>query len=304
MERVATSSQQNTLVQYMMRAESKVATEQIRSSTGLNSTDYKGIASGSGRLVNLESHYKRLESYIDQGEVVNGRIQSMYDSVGGMADLTSRLSALITGLQGDNAAGVEGVVAEAGELMKEFAGLLNTQQEGRYLFAGGRTDQPAVDIDSASYAAITTVPSSADTSYYQGDSTIAHYQAADDLILSYGVTADDPAFEQALRAFNLIANMSTSPVDTDVLDEATQLASDATDGLSIVQAKLGATSASLERTLDRHVDEQLVLQTHVDDIRSVDLAESTVRLSQLQASLEATMSLMKILEDTSLSQYL
>lgn len=304
MERVATSSQQNTLVQYMMRAESKVATEQIRSSTGLNSTDYKGIASGSGRLVNLESHYKRLESYIDQGEVVNGRIQSMYDSVGGMADLTSRLSALITGLQGDNAAGVEGVVAEAGELMKEFAGLLNTQQEGRYLFAGGRTDQPAVDIDSATYAAITTVPSSADTSYYQGDSTVAHYQAADDLILSYGVTADDPAFEQALRAFNLIANMSTSPVDTDVLDEATQLASDATDGLSIVQAKLGATSASLERTLDRHVDEQLVLQTHVDDIRSVDLAESTVRLSQLQASLEATMSLMKILEDTSLSQYL
>lgn len=303
MERVATYNHQNTLVQYMMRAEAKVATEQVRSATGLNSTDYKGIAADSGRLVNLESHYQRLEAYIDQGEVVNGRIQTMYDSVGGMGDLTARLSALIVGLQGDNAAGVEGVVAEAGELMKEFAGLLNTQQEGRYLFAGGRTDQPAVDVDSATYPAATT-PSNADTSYYQGDSTVAHFQAADDLILSYGVTADQPAFEKALRAFNLIANMSTSPVDTDLLDEATQLASDATDGLSIVQAKLGATSASLERTLDRHVDEQLVLQTHVDDIRSVDLAESTTRLSQLQASLEATMSLMKILEENDLSQYL
>ncbi len=304
MERVATFNHQNTLVQYMMRAEAKVATEQVRSSTGLNSTDYKGIASDSGRLVNLESHYKRLEQYVDEGEVVNGRIQSMYDAVGGMADLTSRLSALITGLQGDNAAGVEGVTAEAGELMKEFAALLNTQQEGRYLFSGGRTDQPAVTVDSATYPAMTTVPSTADTSFYQGDSTIAHYQAADDLILSYGVTADQPAFEKALRAFNLIANLTTTPVDNDVLDEASQLASDATDGLAVTQAKLGATSASLERTIDRHVDEQLVLQTHVDDIRSVDLAESTTRLSQLTASLEATMSLMSSLEENSLTKYL
>ncbi len=304
MERVATFNHQNTLVQYMMRAEAKVATEQVRSSTGLNSTDYKGIASDSGRLVNLESHYKRLEQYVDEGEVVNGRIQSMYDAVGGMSDLTSRLSALITGLQGDNAAGVEGVTAEAGELMKEFAALLNTQQEGRYLFSGGRTDQPAVTVDSATYPAMTTVPSTADTSFYQGDSTIAHYQAADDLILSYGVTADQPAFEKALRAFNLIANLTTTPVDNDVLDEASQLASDATDGLAVTQAKLGATSASLERTIDRHVDEQLVLQTHVDDIRSVDLAESTTRLSQLTASLEATMSLMSSLEENSLTKYL
>jgi flagellar hook-associated protein 3 FlgL len=301
MERVATYNHQNTLVQYMMKAEAKVAAEQVRSASGLNSTDYKGIASDSGRLVNLESHYRRLEQYIDEGEVVNGRIQSMYDATGSMSDLTSRLSALITGLQGDNAAGVEGVVAEASQLMEEFGGLLNTQQDGRYLFAGGRTDQPAVDLDSYTAA---TYPSSADTSYYQGDSTVAHFQAADDFVLSYGATADQPAFEKALRAFSLIANMSTSPVDDDLLAEATQLASDATDGLSIVQAKLGASSSSLENTIDRHVDEQLVLQTQVDDIRSVDLAESTTRLSQLQASLEATMSLMKILEENNLSKYL
>lgn len=301
MERVATYNHQNTLVQYMMKAEAKVAAEQIRSSSGLNSTDYKGIASDSGRLVNLESHYRRLEQYIDEGEVVNGRIQSMYDAVGSMSDLTSRLSALITGLQGDNAAGVEGVVAEASQLMQEFGGLLNTQQDGRYLFAGGRTDQPAVDLDSYTAA---TYPSSSDTSYYQGDSTIAHFQASDDFVVSYGTTADQPAYEKALRAFSLIANMSTNPVDDDLLAEATQLASDATDGLSIVQAKLGASSSSLENTIDRHVDEQLVLQTQVDDIRSVDLAESTTKLSQLQASLEATMSLMKILEENNLSKYL
>jgi len=302
MERVATYNHQNQLVQYMLKAQAQVAAEQVRSATGLNSTDYKGIASDSGRLVNLESHYKRLEQYVDEGEVVNGRIQSLYDAVGGMSDLTLRLSALITGLQGNNAAGVEGVVAEAGQLMQEFAALLNTQQEGRYLFAGGRPDQPAVDIDGT--ATQTTVPSTADTGYYQGDQTVAHFQAADDLILSYGVTADQPAFEKALRAFNLIANLQTNPVDTAVLAEATQLASDSTDALAVTQAKLGASSASLERTIDRHVDEQLVLQSHVDDIRSVDLAESTTRLSQLQASLEATMSLMKILEENNLSKYL
>lgn len=55
MERVATYNHQNTLVQYMMKAEAKVAAEQVRSASGLNSTDYKGIASDSGRLVNLKA---------------------------------------------------------------------------------------------------------------------------------------------------------------------------------------------------------------------------------------------------------
>ncbi|OYD84819.1 flagellin [Azospirillum brasilense] len=301
MERIATFNHQNQLVRFMLTAESRVAAAQVQASTGEKSLDYKGIADDSGRLVNLESHYRRSERYVDEGEVVNGRIQTMHDAVGGMVDLANRVRSLVASLQGAGGGSAEGIKSEAQALMSEFAGLLNTQQEGRYLFAGGRIDRAPVSLDGLPAA---TSPSTADTSYYRGDQSVSYFQASDDLIVQYGVTADDPSIEKALRSISLIANMSTDPVDTALVDEASDLADEAADGLTVVQTKLGSASATLERTIDRHLEEQLVLQTHVEDIRNIDLAEATTRLSQLQANLESTMSLMKILQQTNLNDFL
>ena len=301
MERIATFNHQNQLVRFMLTAESRVAAAQVQASTGEKSLDYKGIAGDSGRLVNLESHYRRSERYVDEGEVVNGRIQTMHDAVGGMIDLANRVRSLVASLQGAGSGAAEGIKSEAQALMTEFAGLLNTQQEGRYLFAGGHTDRAPVSLDGLPAA---TSPSTADTGYYKGDGSVSYFQAADDFIVQYGVTADDPSIEKALRSISLIANMPTNPVDTALVDEASDLADAAADGLTVVQTKLGSASATLERTIDRHLEEQLVLQTHVEDIRNIDLAEATTRLSQLQANLESTMSLMKILQQTNLNDFL
>ncbi|MBV5336128.1 hypothetical protein JZU48_03850, partial [bacterium] len=126
----------------------------------------------------------------EKGEVVNGRIQTMYDAVGGMTDLTARLSSLVTSLQGAGAS-ADAVQEEAAGLMEEFAALLNTRSEGRYLFAGGRTDTAPVDIDGATYPAVAAAPTTADTSYYQGASSAGYFQASDDLVVDYGATADE-----------------------------------------------------------------------------------------------------------------
>lgn len=303
MERIATSTHQDQLVTRMLRAQSAVATAQIQASSGVKSTDYAGISGQSSRLVNLEDEYNRLDRYIQEGEVVDGRIQTAYDAVGSMVTLTQRLSSLVTSLQGTSASAA-GVQEEASALMEEFVALLNTRQEGRYIFAGSKTDSAPVTIDSATYAPVTTAPTTADTSYYLGDSAGTYFQASDDLILDYGVTADDPSIEMALRAFNLLSNLTTDPLDTDAVDEVSVLASDAADGLAVVQTKLGSTAATLERTLDRHLDTQLVLSTQVDDIRSIDVAEASTRLSTLEASLKISVQLMSIVEDNSLWDYL
>lgn len=301
MERVATFDHRNQLTRYLMTAESKVAAAQAQASTGQVSSDYKGIGENTSQLVNLQAVYRRSEQYVDEGEVVNGRIQSMHSSVGSMVDLTNSLRSLITQLQGTATDDPDSIKASAQSLLDEFGSLLNTQQEGRYLFAGGKTDQAPVSLDDL---AAQSSPSTADTSYYSGDDSVAYFQAADDQIIQYGVTANDPSIEKALRALNMIANLGTDPTDTDSVNEASDLAAEAADGLTVVQTKLGSSSATLERTIDRHVDEQLAMQTQVDNLSSVDLAEASTRLSQLQAALESTMSLMKILEDNNLSSIL
>ncbi|WP_029009299.1 flagellin [Azospirillum halopraeferens] len=303
MERVATAHHQSQLVRYMLKAEANTATAQVQAATGLKSTDYKGIADDSGRLINLESYYRRSERYVDEGEVVNGRIQAMHSAVGGMIDLTNRVEALVTSLQGAAGKGAEGIRSEAAALLEEFAALLNTQLEGRYLFAGAVTDRAPVSVNGTVYPPPPS-PSSPDTGYYSGDGTIALFRASDDLILEYGVTADNPAIEKALRAINLLATMPTDPIDTDRVNEAAELADAASDALTVVQTRLGATSATLERTIDRHLEEQLVLETRVDDVRAIDLAEAATRASQLRTSLEATLSLIRTLETTNLLKYL
>lgn len=303
MDRIATYNHNNTLVRRMLTAEAKVAEAQIQASSGLKSTDHQGIADDSGRLVDLESEYTRLERYVDEGEVVSGRIQSMYDAVGSMVDVTNRLRSLITELQGSAASNAAGVQAEISGMMEEFAALLNTQQEGRYLFAGASTDTKPVSTDAADYPP-QTPPSTATTSYYKGDGTITRFQASDQLTIDYGVTADDPAFEQAMRAFGLLTSMSTDPVDTDAINEASELAAAAVDGMAVVQSTLGTNASALDRTINQHLDTQLVLEEQVDDLRNVDLAEATARLSQLQASLEVTVQIMSILNENQLFNYL
>ena len=303
MERIATANRQDLMVSYMLRAQSAVAVAQTQAATGLKSTEYSGVALDAARIVNLEDEYKRIERYVDDGEVINGRIQTMYDAVGGMVDLTARLSSLVTSLQGAGSS-ADAVQEEAAGLMEEFAALLNTRQEGRYLFAGDRTDTAPADVSAAAYPAVSADPTTANTGYYQGGAAASYFQASDDLVIDYGATADEDAFEYALRAFNLLSNLSTDPLDTNALDEVSQLASDATDGLAVIQTRLGATSATLERTIDRHVAAQLTLQTQVEDIKSVDIAEITARLSVLETSLQTTMNLLKILDDNSLMDYL
>jgi len=55
----------------------------------------------------------------------------------------------------------------------------------------------------------------AGTSYCQGDGEAASVRVSDSQIVSYGVTADNTAFEKALRAMSLVAN--NSPLSTDTL---------------------------------------------------------------------------------------
>ncbi len=129
-------------------------------------------------------------------------------------------------------------------MLEQMASLLNTQYNGGYLFGGSATKTAPVDISSATYAAASS-PSTADTNYYQGDSQLGAVRVSDNQTVSYGVTADNTAFEQIMRAMNLVA--SNSPLSTDTLNEALDLAVDSIDKLGVVQTRISNASASIER---------------------------------------------------------
>ncbi|HWL74926.1 MAG TPA: hypothetical protein VNQ74_13740, partial [Burkholderiaceae bacterium] len=120
------------------------------------------------------------------------------------------------------------VTESARNLLEQTASVLNTQYSGSYLFGGSETKTAPVDVSSTSYAAATS-PSTADTSYYHGDSQLASVRVSDSQTVSYGVSADNIAFEKLMRAMNLVA--SNSPLSSDTLNEALDLAVEAVDEL-------------------------------------------------------------------------
>jgi len=301
MDRIASFNNSNSLIKNLMKVEAAIAVAQTQEATELKSTDYAGLSSSTSTLISLEAYYARSERYVDEGNTVSSRIETMSDAVGDMLDTITNFKAIITSLQGTGSEAAETYPEQAQTYLEEFAASMNTQYDGSYVFSGGATDSAAIDVST--YVA-KTYPSSVDTSYYSGDDTVASIRADDDQVIEYGVTGNTSGMEKALRAMSLLANMSTDPVDDDLVNEAYDLANEAFDELTTTQTSLGAKGATLDNTIDRHLDEQLTIQSQVEDVKNVDLAEAETRLSQLEALMSANASAIKALSAFNLNDLL
>lgn len=301
MTRVSTFGQVNATLTSIMRVQSEMATATTQQASQLKSETYQGLGTDSQRLVNLEGQIAKSLQYVEQGEIVASRVSTMYEAVGSMVEtLTKYQSLLSTAMSADQA---EDAVLndQAQSYMETFADQLNTRLSGRYLFSGDMTNTAPVDL--AAYAA-QTYPSSADTSYYQGDGAVATFKASDDKTITYGVTADESAFEMALRALSLGANASEDPVDSDALNEAYDLVNEALDALLVTQTKLSSASTDIEWEMDVQTDLQVRLEAMTSDIKEVDLAAAILKAETLQAQLEASYSAISRINDLNLSDYL
>lgn len=300
MERVASFSHQRQMISQALAVQSKVATAQIETATGLKSTDYKGIADDTRKLVTLEGELERAQQYIDNGEVVAGRIDTMYGAVSQIVDIASDARAWLSEALSDSGS-VTSFNQQGQAALEEVAALLNTQQDGRYLFGGSQTAQPPVDL--ASYPPATS-PSVADYSYYQGDNQTAAYQATPDMAVDYGVAGNSPGFEKLMRAMSLAANAATNPVDSAALQEAYDLTTEALDDLLVEQTELSLAADRTEGAIDANLDFQLYSQAVIEDLKNVDVAAASAELSSYEAQLEAAYSVINTLNRLSLVKYL
>lgn len=300
MERVASFSHQRQLISQALSVQSKLATTQVQTATGLKSTDYKGVANDSRMLVTLEGELERAERYIDNGEVVAGRVDTMYDSVSQVIEIATDARVWL-GESLSATGNVTNFNQQGQAALEEVASLLNVQQDGRYLFGGAQTERAPVDLSAYPPA---TSPSSPDMSYYQGDSQVAIYQASPDLVIDYGITADRSGFEKMLRAMSIAANASDSPVDRAALEEAYDLTSAALDDLLVEQTKLSLSADKIDRAIDANLDYQLYSQAVIEDLKHVDVAAVSAELSAYEAQLEAAYSVINVLSRLSLVNYL
>jgi flagellar hook-associated protein 3 FlgL len=289
-DRIASFIQTTNIVSNNLRLQSLYGQINQQIASGVKSETFPGIAEDSKRLLNLESDYERILQQTDNISIVSNRVNIMFDAVGSIVEQTQKfmgdLSATVStfGPQGAD------LVNIAQTNLRQVAGQLNTLIAGRYLFSGSATQTQPVDLNDPAFGGQTYTapgPSVPDTDYYQGNNYIQTVEASDGFNVDYGVTANNAAFEQIIRAYDLII---TAPNDQDTLAEAFRLLQLGADEAAVLQANISQEAQVLEQQESANQEELVLLEEQIVDIREVDLAGATVQLSQIEAQLEASFS--------------
>jgi flagellar hook-associated protein 3 FlgL len=299
--RVATFAISDQMIASALRTQSTMANQQIQEASGLISSDFGGLGSNTQQVLNLQVSVTRSQTYIDAATQTDSKVQVMYSAVNSVADLVTQFRTLLTGATSATGSDATSVTASAKDMLDQMSSLLNTQYNGSYVFGGSDSKTAPVDISTTAYPAATS-PSSANTSYYQGNDQIAAVRVSDSQTVSYGVTANNTAFEQIMRAMNLVA--STSPLPTATLTEALDLAVDSVDKLGVVQTQISNASASIEKASAHQTEFQSYAKTLGTDLTSVDVAAVTAKLSTYQAQLTASYAAIAKVQSLNLASYL
>lgn len=302
MTRVADFAQSQRIFSYILETQKRLNEEQVQASSGKKSQTYTGIAPDVRRLVNLESAHSRTAQFVANNKLVDDRLQVMETNVSDVFDVISKFKSLLINARNANNSADLTMPIQAKSMLDQIASLLNVQQDGRYLFAGSRTDTRPVD-ESALPVSF-TIPSAdgSASAYYQGDSVKLSVQADENYSVDYGVTADDPAFEQAIRALQMV--IVGPPNDPATLDEALRVTNQAIDGVSNVRTRIGDSRAALDSANKRHDEFQLFAEKTISDIQNADVTQVISKLNSDQVALEASFTALGRLSQLTLSNFL
>ncbi len=294
--RVSTAGMNSQMIQQALKVQSSYAEALEQQSSGVKSAALSGLDGNAGAAAGLTADIARSESLSTLAESAASELEIAYSAVGSISDLVQSMltdiTAAISGTTDDTT--LDTLQSSADSAFSEIVSLLNTQYAETYVFSGGATStQPA---DASAY-------DSADpTAYYQGGSSLRTVMLDGGASITFGVTADDDAFSDALQALDLLANAST--LDTATLQEAFDLLSGSVTGLGEIQENLSAQTSKLNAVVDAQTDFQLYAGEMLDSLTTVDVATASAEAAQREVLLEASFSALSSLKSVSVLNYL
>ena len=298
--RIATFALSDQMVAGALRTQATMANLQVQESSGLKSETIGGYGSDARHVINLQVSVTRAQSYIDAATLTDSKVQVMYSAVGSMVSVITQLRTQLSAATTGSSTGAASAINSAKQMLSQMGSLLNTQYNGQHVFGGARTSTAPVDLSAFSSGTGSTT--TADTSYYKGDGEISSVRVSDDEIVSYGVTADNPAFEQIMRVLKFVA--TSSSLSSSDITQALNLADTALGATTTVQTSLSSAASQIESASARQSDYMGFAQTLASDLTGVDVAAVTAQLATYQAQLSASYSAIAKIQGLNLASYL
>jgi flagellar hook-associated protein 3 FlgL len=308
MARVGTLSENNQILSYLQQNKSKADALEQQITTGLKSVDFSGIAPQAAQLVSLDDQASKQQGYIDTINTVSTRLQVMGLSIGSIETLATQF----VGNLPANAYNTKGetIQQQAQQVIAQVAGYLNTQDGSNYVFAGNKNTVPPVNTGGLpNPGSLTTSAAGAPPNgYYQGDSGVAQATVDNNVTMTYGVDANNPAFEQFIRVLNFLANSppfdQANPTDVANVNKATQMLNQSVTQLQTLQGTVSLQQGQLANQLTTHTNALSLATSTISSIQQVDPATAITQLTTLQTQLQASYQTIGILQQLSLVNYI
>lgn len=309
--RVTNLSSSRLINSLILKSQDQIKEQQLKLTTQQKSQDYLGIGDDTSRLLTVESSVRRINQFVKDNTFVDMRIETMLNSMDALGDIVRDVRSLVRDVLDDGNLPDGMDKNEIAQLnMDQVAGFLNVKMNGRFLFAGTKTDTKPVILSPTELARAPTFNADNTTTtepsfYYKGDDNQVKARIDEGVTLEYGVKANDEGFEKLIRAIRLVK--STSLTDGNVIakfQHALDLLNQAEDKIAATELKTGIRFKQLDTTNKNLNDTKSILEGVVDEIERADTFEAVAVLNQVQTQLEASYTTAVRVSSLSLTKFL
>lgn len=160
MTRIASLAANEALIGRILETQKRLFETQVQVSSEKNSQTYSGIAFDAERLVNFENTAAQLARFVQNNQTANLRLDIANTAIEGVRsvidDFQDSLTAYNAGGLTDQVR-VQSIQDAAFRSLKGLESLLNTEADGRFLFAGSRVKSEPVDLAAPTLSAFQAV---------------------------------------------------------------------------------------------------------------------------------------------------
>ncbi len=309
----------------------------FRVATGRQFRELKQYGNQAPQILDLQNELASRTGYNRSISLAEVNLNSYDVTLERLIEVATQLVKASTPLSSDEPNFTTTAEATAASVLVEIEANLNIEIGERFLFAGSRFDTaPVVELtslplytandigvanavetanDIPTYTVDSGGANTAVSYHTQGPNTVdarsydsAKLTIADNISVSYGITANESAFQKLIDAtirFRSSAQAGlTSAERESFLSEAQTLAQSARDELRQLQSINGLNLARLKQQTDAHNAFISISQIALDDITLADDATSAAELSSLSSQIQASFTVISRRAQLSLVNFL
>ena len=321
MTRIATLGQSQMLLRDVLRNEDKVFESQRQITSGYKSKDYKGMAIDVTTLSGAKTLKANAETFQHDNTEVARRLELYDANLGSMRDLAQ-------GIRDDVLSAINGnpgiaLRQKIDDYFQSAASILNTRDNGRYIFSGSRTDVSPLVAGAqtpAGLAALTNDLTTTPTDLFQNNDVTQSARIDQALTLDFGVLASDVGdeFMETLRRLMRFDDgtqnfgfATSGPIGQPMTDDQRNFLTgelgrlnSAIEDVNNAQATNGVHQRTLEDIQARLGNDVTFVTKFIADLQDADMGVAVSNLQQDQLALEASFRTVGQLSKTSLLDYI